>query len=242
LRAPLPPDKETVKKWLLRLKGNSLHGVVVSHSHFDHCLDAPYFARETGALLVGSESTLNAGRGAGLTGKYLRKAVPGETINIGTFAIKFIESIHGPAFLGRVPYPGEIDKPLIPPRPARDYKLGDTYAIMISHPSGTVVHHGSAGFIPGMYEGIKADVVLLGIAGRGDTEAYLQNVPLKLGAKLIIPIHFDNFFIPLEKKMKNLPGVRLNEFLAKAEKHRDGFSLKVPSIGQKEVILPLKTE
>jgi L-ascorbate metabolism protein UlaG (beta-lactamase superfamily) len=240
LSLPLQPNREAVKRWIARLEGNNIQAVIVSHSHFDHCLDAPYFAMQKGALLMGSESTLNVGRGAAMAEKHLKIVHHDQTIKLGAFSLKFIESIHGPAFLGRVPYPGTIDKPLIPPRPARDYKLGKTYAILISHPYGTIVHHGSAGFIPGMYDAIKADVVLLGIVGRGDTQTYLKNIPLKLGAKIVIPIHFDNFFLPLEKKLKNLPTARFNEFLATAQKHRGSFELKILSLGEKSAILPVE--
>jgi L-ascorbate metabolism protein UlaG (beta-lactamase superfamily) len=242
LGIPLQPDNESIKRWTDRLGAKNIRAVVVSHSHFDHCLDAPHFALETGAVLVGSESTINVGRGAGLTGKYLKSVKPDQTISIGNFNLKFIESVHGPAFLGRIPYPGTIDKPLTGPHPARDYRLGQTYAILISHPTGTIVHHGSAGFMPGMYEGIKVDVVLLGIAGRGDTETYLKNVPLALGVKLIIPIHFDNFFIKLDKKMKNLPGIRFKDFFTAAQRYRNLFELKTLSIGEKTAILPIKTK
>lgn len=239
LGIPLPPDKDTVKKWSQRLGKNNIKAVVVSHSHFDHSLDAPYFVVETDSVLIGSESTVNIGRGASLKPEQLTKVVPDQNIQVGSFTLKFIESLHGPALFGRIPYVGTIDKPLTPPRPAKDYKLGQTYAIHISHPSGTIVHHGSAGFVPGMYDAIRADVVLLGIAGRGNTQEYLNNVPLKLGSKLIIPVHFDNFFVSLEKKMKNLPGVKLKEFLATAENYRGCFELKFLSIGEKTAILPL---
>jgi L-ascorbate metabolism protein UlaG (beta-lactamase superfamily) len=241
LGLPLRPDVETIKKWIARLglQKSRLQTVIVSHSHFDHCLDAPFFALETDAVLMGSESTLNVGRGAGLAEKNLKIVKPEQTIKVGTFTLKFIESAHGPVFLGRVPYPGIIDKPLFPPCPAKNYKLGKTFSILISHPSGTIMHHGSAGFIPGMYEGTKADVVLLGIAGRGDTRKYLKNVPLKLGARIVIPIHFDNFFIPLERKIKNLPGLRLREFLSVAKNNCSGFELKILPIGKKMAILPL---
>jgi L-ascorbate metabolism protein UlaG (beta-lactamase superfamily) len=235
---PLQPDKENIKKWTGHLGNNRIQAIAVSHSHFDHCLDAPYFAMYSGALLMGSESTVNVGRGAGLGEKYLKIINIDQTINIGDFTLKFIESVHGPAFLGRVPYPGTIDKPLVGTHPARDYKLGKTYAILISHPAGTIVHHGSAGFIPGMYDAITADVVLLGIVGRGDTETYLKNIPLKLGAKLVIPIHFDNFFISLEKKLKILPTVHFKEFCALAARHRANFELKILSIGERATIFP----
>jgi len=228
----LKPDQKAIDKWLARL-GTKIHAVIVSHSHFDHCLDAPYFALKTKALLMGSESTLNVGRGVPLDEKYLREAEIGRDIKIGPFTLKFIKSAHGPAFLGKVPYPGKIDRPLTGPHPARDYKLGETYSVLVTHASGSILHHGSAGFINGMYEGIKSDVVLLGIGGRGHTQTYLENVALKLNAKIVVPIHYDNFFVSLDKKMKTLPGVNLREFLTTADKYRNIFELKILSIGEK---------
>ncbi len=233
---PLKPDRQAIRKWT-DFFGKNIRAVCISHSHFDHCLDAPFFAKETGAVLMGSESALNVGRGASLPEERLVAAVPGREMAVGSFRLVFIESRHGPAFLSRVPYPGRIDKPLTGPRPAGDYKLGQVYAIHLSHPCGTIVHHGSAGFIPGMYEGKKADIVLLGITGRGDTHAYLKNVPLELGARLVIPIHFDNFFLPLKKKLKNLPGTRLKEFYAAAGRYQKHFALRVLPVGEKAAIL-----
>jgi len=235
----LQPNRALVKSWTARLGKSRIAAVVVSHSHFDHCLDAPYFAMETGAFLMGSESTLNVGRGASLAEESLRSAKPGQAVNLGAFTLKFIESSHGPAFMGRVPYPGMIDKPLVPPRAAGDYKLGQTYAILISHPSGTILHHGSAGFIPGMYDAMTADVVLLGIVGRGDTGTYLTNIPDKLGVRLVIPIHFDNFFIPLEKGLRILATAHFREFCASADKYSDRFQLKTLPLGEKTRILPV---
>lgn len=235
----LQPNKDLVKSWTARLEKGLVNAVVVSHSHFDHCLDAPYFAMETGAFLVGSESTLNVGRGVSLAEERLKAVKPGQTITLGAFTLQFIESCHGPVLLGRVPYPGTIDKPLVPPRFARDYKLGQTYAILISHPSGTILHHGSAGFIHGMYDGTTADVVLLGIVGRGDTGTYLTNIPIKLGVRLVIPIHFDNFFVPLEKGLRILHAAQFREFCAVADKHRDRFELKTLPLGEKVAIFPV---
>ncbi len=241
---PLPPKTENIKTWMERLGllKNPLNAVCVSHSHFDHCLDAPFFAKEASALLMGSESTMNVGRGAGLAENSLRRVDANDTIDIGAFSLKFIQSAHGPALLGRVPYPGFIDKPLAVPQPAKSYKLGQTFSILVSHPAGTIVHHGSAGFIPGMYEGEQADAVLLGIAGRGDTDAYLKHVPLALQAKRLIPIHFDNFFLPLEKPLKKLPGVRFQEFVASAQKYQKDFALRVLPVGERTLILPADQE
>ena len=52
---------------LIRLHGiDRLRAIVVSHSHHDHVMDAPYLALRCGAELYGSASTLNVARGGGV--------------------------------------------------------------------------------------------------------------------------------------------------------------------------------
>lgn len=238
-RLPLKPDRTLIRNWTGKLGGKKIVAVIVSHSHFDHAVDAPYFAIEAGAPLVGTESTLNVGRGAGIEEGKLIAARPGQTMSFGNFTVKFIESVHGPALLGRIPYPGTIDEPLIPPAAAGKYRLGGVFALLITHPAGTILHHGSAGFKPGMYDGIVVDVLLLGISGRGNTDQYLENVALKSRAKLVVPIHVDNFFKPLEDGMSFLPTVKFGEFFHKAEKYRAMFMMRTIPFCREVKILPL---
>jgi len=242
LGSPLSPDRCLIQKWTEKLGKNSIHAVMVSHSHFDHVADAPYFAIETDTPLIGTESTLNVGRGAGMAESKLIEVKPDRVMSFGDFTVKFIESAHG-LLMGRTPYPGTIDKPLIPPAAAGEYKLGGVFALLITHPSGTVLHHGSAGFKPGMYDGTvgDVDVLLLGIASRGDTDTYLENVALKSRPRLVIPVHLDNFFKPLEKEMSFLPGMKFSEFHRKAEKHRSVFAVRTVPFCKAVTILPLDT-
>ena len=240
-RLPLRPDRALIRNWVEKLGRERITAVIVSHSHFDHATDAPYFAIETGAPLVGTESTVNVGRGAGLEESKLIAVKPAQTMTFGDFALTFIESVHGPAVLGRVPFPGTIDKPLVPPAAAAKYRLGGVFALLIAHPAGTILHHGSAGFKPGMYDGIYADVVLLGISGRGDTDQYLENVALKTRARLVVPIHLDNFFKPLQDGMSLLPMVNFGEFCRKAEQLRAMFMVRTMPLCKEVTILPLDT-
>ncbi len=233
----LPSKPDLISDWLKRVGCNSAEAVLVSHSHFDHVLDAPFFARQTGAVLVGSESTLNVGRGAGLPETQLVKAQPGQPLEFGAFTLRFIESRHGPALFGRVPYPGTIDQPLTPPQKASAYRLGGVYGILIEHPSGTILHHGSAGFLPGMYDDVRADVLLLGITGREDTMTYLAAVPDKVRPHLLIPIHFDDFFTPLDDRIDFLYSSHFREFIDAVDEHGTYMVYTLP-IGQAMPILP----
>ncbi|MDD4356201.1 MAG: MBL fold metallo-hydrolase [Smithellaceae bacterium] len=238
-RLPLKPDRALIRNWAEKLGREKITAVIVSHSHFDHAADAPFFAIEAGAPLVGTESTVNVGRGAGLEESKLIAVKPGQTITFGDFTIEFIESVHGAAVLGRVPFPGTIDQPLVPPAAAGKYRLGGVFALLIEHPAGTILHHGSAGFKPGMYDGISVDVVLLGISGRGNTDRYLENVALKTRAKLVVPIHVDNFLKPLKDGMSFLPMVKFGEFCRKAQQHREAFIMRTAPLCKEVTMLPL---
>lgn len=236
---PLEPKKELIRQWTEKLGKAEIQAIIVSHSHFDHSVDAPFFAREAGAPLVGTESTLNIGRGAGLREDELNLVSPGQAITIGHFTIRFIESAHGPVF-GKVPYPGAIGRPLAQPARAKDYRLGGVFGVLISHPAGTILHHGSAGFIPGMYQGVRADIVLLGIAGRGDMEKYLEEVPLRVKAKTVIPVHIDNFFKPIGEGMSFLPAsINFNEFCEAAGRYRSDFTVRTLPLARSVRILPV---
>lgn len=207
---------DLVAEWIDRCGGGSATAVLVSHSHFDHSLDAAAFAAQTGASLVGSESTAWIGRSDALPENQIQVVKAGDTITLGDFSITCIESLHGPAFLGRIPYPGEIDSVFEIPAPAGAYRLGTTFAFQINHAAGTMIHHGSAGYRDGMYDGISADIMFLGIGGRGDTARYLRAVVQNVSPTLLIPVHFDNFCQPLDKKMGFLPRIKMGEFFETA--------------------------
>lgn len=219
---PLEPDIPLVRKWTEVPDKSKTRAVLVSHTHFDHAADAPHFARFSGAPLVGSDSAVNIGRGARLPETMLIPVAGGQVRKFGKFKIQFLESRHGPVFFNRVPYPGNISGPPATPMKARRYRVGTVFSFILTHPYGTIIHHGSAGFIPGMYDGIGADLLLLGIAGRGDTGEYLDAVAAAVKPRLLVPIHLDNFFRSLERGVSLLPGIRFREFCRAA-------ALKVPA-------------
>lgn len=62
----IEPDPARIADALSRIGRTPIAAVMVAHSHYDHALDSARVAQLTDALLLGSESTLNIGRGLGL--------------------------------------------------------------------------------------------------------------------------------------------------------------------------------
>ena len=60
------PDLAAIGQGLAANEVSTLAAVFAMHSHYDHAMDSPEVARRTGAVLLGSESTANIGRGWGL--------------------------------------------------------------------------------------------------------------------------------------------------------------------------------
>jgi L-ascorbate metabolism protein UlaG (beta-lactamase superfamily) len=234
----LEPRPEKVREWIARINGNNARAVLVSHSHYDHAMDAPYFAKFTGARLFGSRSTAMIGRGAGLSESQIQRVKAGESVQVGKFDIRFIPSRHSPVFLGRALWPGKIETPVVPPASASDYREGESFAIWIGHPKGTLAHIGSAGYIPGMFKELKADIVFLSIAARGDTSELIRQTVDPLEAKVAVPIHMDNFFSPVDREMSFLWGVDFAGFCETAFEHRPSFEVKTLPMGKPVVILP----
>jgi L-ascorbate metabolism protein UlaG (beta-lactamase superfamily) len=179
----IEPDLDAIRKGLGRNEVTELAAVFPLHSHYDHAMDAPEVCKRTGALLLGSESTANIGRGWGLPEEQIRVVKNHEPIALGKFTLTPIELRHfqfpDPEMAARGPGDPDIDAPLTPPVGAFDYKVGNAYALHVAHPKGTWLILGSAGFVEGALQGYDADVVFLGIGALGSqTDAYRETVVL----------------------------------------------------------------
>jgi L-ascorbate metabolism protein UlaG (beta-lactamase superfamily) len=202
----IAPDRERITRSLAHAGIRRLAAVIVTHSHYDHAMDAPEVARLTGALLVGSESTANIARGWGLGADRIRVSHDGDSFDFGRFQVTLIRSRHAPtAFTG-----GEIRRPLVPPARANQYLEGESYSLLIRHGQRSMLVQSSAGFADGALRGRHADVAFLGIGALGKQEtvlrqAYWRETVHTVGARRVIPIHWDDFTLPLEQPLVPLP-------------------------------------
>ncbi len=229
----IAPDEEIIARGLSKVRLTNLAAVLISHSHYDHAMDAAVVARLSGAALVGSESTANIGRGGGLPESQIRVVKSGVPMLFGSFTATFIESRHAGATGGRPT--GDISAPLKPPARYLDYRQGGTYSILVEHALGAVLLHGSAGFVPGALKGRKADIVFLGIALREELEPYLAETVDAVGAKRVIPTHWDDFTRSLSKPLiPNIAGVHLRDFFEDMARSRP--DLQVQTLGMGEAV------
>lgn len=204
----IAPDEELIAAALRRHGIERLAAVIAVHSHYDHAMDAPEVAKRTGALLIGSPSTANIARGWNLPETQFRLAAPGEVQAFGAFRVTLFESRHFPHGMAM----GEITAPLVPPARADAYKEGGSYSVLIEHPLGSLLVQGSAGWRDGALAGRHADVVLLGIGGLGGgddayRETYWREVVGALGPRCVIPIHYDDFTLPLADPPAAMPAL-----------------------------------
>lgn len=197
----IEPDLDAIHEGLVRNEVMRAAAVFPVHSHFDHAMDAPEVAKRTGAVLMGSEATANIGRGWGLPEAQIRVVRDREEIRLGRFTLVPIESRHfqfpDPEIRKAALDDSEIPEPLVPPVGAFEYKLGKAYALYLSHPRGSVLIQGSAGYIEGGLEGFRPDIVFLGVGGLGSQtpeyrEAYWRETVERTGPARIIPIHWDS--------------------------------------------------
>lgn len=183
--------------------------LLTAHSHYDHALDAPFVAAHTGAVLAGSTSTAQIARGAGLPASQIRVVRAGERLTVGRFRVTIFASLHPPD--DRVP--GTIDAPLKQPAAVTEYREGGSLAFLIERDGLRAIVHPNANCIPGMCRGVRADMVFLATAGLGGQSAefasnYWREVVVVTGARVVMPIHWDDFLRPLDEPLVPMPRFR----------------------------------
>ena len=111
------------------------------------------------------------------------------------------------------------------------YKHGDTYALVVEAGGLRILHLGSADFIEESLVRIgPVDIFLMGLAGRGNTENFMQRVTAHTRPRYLIPQHFDNFFAPFHKGLSLNHGVALDTFFEEARRFCPDAEILMPDI------------
>ncbi|MFI8807212.1 MBL fold metallo-hydrolase [Micromonospora chalcea] len=223
------PDLGRITGALARAGVTRLDALFVAHSHYDHVMDAPEIVKHLGGRLFGSESTLNVGRGAGLAEESMTRIADGDEHTVGAFTVRVLAAVHSPGNRFR----GTIDEPLVPPVRAGSYRDGGCFSFFVTHPGGSLLIHPSANFVPGKFDGLDVDVLYLatgalGVQPRRFQDDYWRHVVEATRPGLIVPIHWDNFFVSLDRRLRPLPPVFDRFAATKAFLDRRSAETRIP--------------
>lgn len=205
------PNTKVIDKYI-----TEANFIIVSHTHFDHVIDVPYIAKKTGAKVFGSKSLVNLMKLEGVKEEQFKEVTEGESIKCGDFRVKFIKSLHNNFFLGKTPLLGDISLNDKIPLRVYQYRCGKVFGIYITCDNYKIYHQGSCNFIE---ENIteEVDLFLMGLAKRNTTLDYTKRILEKLKPKIIIPCHYENFFIPIDKKLKLMPKLDFDGWIKEVE-------------------------
>lgn len=234
------PDEGRIERALRRAGVEELEAVLPVHTHYDHVMDSATVARRTGADVVGGESAANVARGHGLPEDRIRVTSSGETVRLGAYDVTLVEGDHCPPDR----FPGEITAPVPRSAGTRAYRCGEAWSTLVHHrdTGRRLLIQGSAGFVPGALEGQLAEVAYLGVGQLGLTDedytrTYWDETVGRVGARVVVLIHHDDFFQPLNRPVRALPyaaddfGVTMRRLTRLAA--RDGVRLHLPTLWER---------
>jgi len=215
LTQKIAPRVETIRQELDRLDLEKVDAILITHTHYDHFLDALETAKLTGADLYGSESVVQA-TGLNLPSGRVHLIEPGVQYVIGEFGARFTMSSHL-KFPGKladwVHFNGKIEQPLNQPVWFWQYRAGTVYNILLEMEGCRLYIEGSAGIDRGNLAVQSANVAILSIAGLGFKnrlycQAWFNQTVIQTGVQEVFFSHWDHFFQPWGLAPRDLPGTR----------------------------------
>ena len=179
-----------------------LAAIIPVHSHFDHAMDVGEIANRSSASVIGTASTAQVARGAGVPEDQITIVEGDASFQFGNFEVTLRPTSHSPVgWRGSIPFDGIIEAPLMMPQPVSAWRMGGAMTVIIAHPQGTALIQGSAYYKKYDLQDVAADAVFLGVGqlhslGRDFAEVYWQHTVTATGSHSVYPIHFDDLTQP----------------------------------------------
>ncbi len=166
--------------------------ILVTHTHYDHVMDVPGLALRRQSLVYGSANTGRIMEAYGVPQAQFQEIQPDCHLSLGPFEVDVIASQHIRFPLDRL-LAGPLKEGLRPPLRLMDYRLDHIYGFFIRVQGLRIL------FCPGPAR--PADLIFAGVAYNGD---YYRRMLSLAAPSLFIPLHWDNFFRPLDQPLREL--------------------------------------
>jgi len=165
--------------------------ILVSHPHYDHLMDVPAIARQTGAVVYGSANTCRIASLLDLPYAQIHQIAFGSSLKLGDFQVEVYRSSHI-----RTPVDGwingQLSQDLYPPLRLRDYRMDCCFAFLVQVDGVRILFNKRS---------IPADILLF--APLRKVEAYARLLQ-HIQPRAVIPIHWDDFFYSLDQPLRPL--------------------------------------
>lgn len=206
--------------------------VLVSHSHWDHLADVPHIAKTTGARVVGTETTYHLLVALGVDAGQISVVKGGEVLDFGGIVVEVVPSLHSRNKKCAYFAPGTLNAPpATVPSTISDLPEGDTLAFQVragdDGPSAFLM--GASDFDERAVRGLRPDLAMVAVPAGTATHRY---VPRLLGALdtpgVVVPVHWDNFEVPLSGPPVRDPAMDLDAFVAQVRQVSPAARVVVP--------------
>jgi L-ascorbate metabolism protein UlaG (beta-lactamase superfamily) len=158
-------------------------------------MDVPPIARATGAMVVGTDSTVRVARAEGLPDGKLVLAHGGESFDWPPFDVRPIPALHSLIGMSSAPIAQNVTLPM----PASAWNEGGTLQYLVKTAGRRIFFMGTANFVVSEVAGAApADVAIIAVGLREKVPDYTCRLVRALGQpKLVLPTHFDAHRRPL---------------------------------------------
>lgn len=233
LAFPIKCRKKIVDKYYKELKDDTVSGIIVGHSHYDHLIDLPYIHEKyhKDCKIYGSTTTKNLLLSerkykidesliVDVSTKMAEKDKIGEWIWIKENKIRImaIKSSHSPHFAGLKFYSGMLEKPMNKePSLASDWVEGQTIAYIIDFmedekPVYRIYYQDAASSFPfGIFPKIdnkNIDTAILCVGGYSEAENYPQYILNEIKPESVMMIHWEDFFLPYDSNFMEIINIK----------------------------------
>lgn len=172
--------------------------ILVSHSHFNHCMDVPYIARKYGAKIIGSGSTANIAAAYGVPDEQIYAVHGGQDYQFPELSVRVIPSLHSP-LAGRHYFDADtVPRSAKAPMRLGEFVEGGTFAYLLRMAGREILMFGSMNFIEREVEGLRPDAALIAAGkARLNLHDYTGRLLRALGhPPLIVATHWDVQALP----------------------------------------------
>jgi L-ascorbate metabolism protein UlaG (beta-lactamase superfamily) len=206
--------------------------IVISHSHFNHCMDMPHIAKKHKSLVMGTESTTNMARANGVDDDQLLTVRGGEDYEFDEFgfSVRAVPSLHSPLLAKRYYEAGTIPRGISTPLLMCEYCEGGTLGYFVRWGEHRILMFGSMNYIERELYDLNPTMVLVAAAEpRLHIHEYTSRMLNRLNhPPVVVATHWDTQAFPYGASQE------------KALKQAESFIAEVKAVSpDAEVVLPL---